>query len=74
MAKKFWNGSEPTRCDVTGRAITDEFIDGKTRMGPWGIMHPTAHAMHGVGVGIGRGQRYRKDADGRWRCVEGGSR
>lgn len=51
--------------------ITTEFIDGRTKYGPWAIMTPNNHMVHGVGTGTGKGQRYRKQDDGRWLKVEG---
>lgn len=32
-------------------------VDGKTRMGPWAYMCIPCHEVHGVGLGLGRGQR-----------------
>jgi hypothetical protein len=40
--------------------IGSEFIDGRTKSGPWAIMQPRSFAKHGVGLGLGKGQRYRK--------------
>jgi len=53
-----WHGSIPTSCDLCGRKIENEFFDGKTFRGPWGILCPRCHEAAGVGVGTGRGQRY----------------
>jgi hypothetical protein len=30
------------------------------------MMDPTCHRLHGVGLGVGMGQRYVRQADGRW--------
>lgn len=66
-----WFGTVPAKCDLTGKPITDSFVDGATRGGgTWGIMHPDAHATHGMGLGPGRGQRYIK-RDGAWYKAEG---
>ena len=32
-------------------------FDGKTNMGPWAYMCDTHFRAHGVGLGLGRGQR-----------------
>jgi hypothetical protein len=69
--KRYWMGDNINQKDDFGRPITDEFIDGKTRLGPWAIMSPTTHRIQGMGLGMGRGQRYRKQEDGRWIKVEG---
>lgn len=67
---KYWTGNVNSTDDC-GYDITDEFIDGKTTLGPWAIMNPTSFKIHGIGLGTGLGQRYRKQADGKWLKVEG---
>ena len=67
---KIWMGSTPTSCDLCGCAIDEQFVDGKTVMGPWGMLCLKCHREHGVGLGTGRGQRYRYE-DGRWVKKEG---
>ena len=57
--------------DDFGIPIAQEFVDGKTRLGPWAIMAPSSFKIMGVGLGLGRGQRYERQADGRWLKVEG---
>lgn len=59
-----WRGSKITQCDIDGRPITDEFIDGALRNGRWAIMCPACHVIYGFGLGIGRGQRYVRRDDG----------
>lgn len=53
--------------------ITDTFIDGKTTDGPWALMTPDSWAKYGAYkvLGTGRGQKYVKQADGRWLKTEG---
>jgi hypothetical protein len=71
VEKKFWVGDVPSVSDFGGN-ITDEFIDGATRQGPWGLMTPAEFVIHGRGdLGTGRGQRYKKQSDGKWLKVEG---
>ena len=66
---KYWSGSVQAQDDM-GQPITDEFIDGKTRSGPWAIMSPSSWAKYGMPrdgrCGVGLGQRYHKQPDGRW--------
>lgn len=69
--KVYWAGPVPTKCDLSGAPITHEFVDGRTRQGSWGNMHPDTHRIYGVGCGTGNGQRYRSQPDGRWLKVEG---
>jgi hypothetical protein len=58
--------------DDFGKTIDEQFVDGKTNMGPWAIMTPSSWRLNGVGqLGLGRGQRYERQADDRWLKVEG---
>jgi len=72
MAKpRYWIGPIGSKDDFN-RPIDVEFIDGKTRMGPWAIMSIDSWRRYGCGqLGTGWGQRYRKQTDGKWLKVEG---
>lgn len=49
------------KTDDWGKPIVDEYIDGKTKWGPWAIMTPESWAKYGCGrLGTGYGQRYRR--------------
>ncbi len=66
-----WAGIVPSTDDF-GNSIEDEFVDGKSKMGPWATFAPSSWELYGVGkLGTGYGQRYRKQADGEWLKVEG---
>jgi len=67
---KYWTGDVPVKDDF-GMTIGIEFIDGRTTQGPWAFMTPASHRAYGVGLGLGRGQRYKKQNDNRWIKVEG---
>lgn len=69
--KKYWAGSPPSSCDLCKKAIINLFVDGRTDLGPWGFMCIPCHVLHGYGTGVGRGQKYEKQADGRWLKVGG---
>lgn len=50
----------------------DVMIDGKTKLGPWACMTEKSWGVHGVGkLGLGYGQKYKLQEDGRWMKVEG---
>lgn len=69
--QRYWYGTIGDTDDY-GVPVGDEFVDGKTRGGPWGIMSLASWAAHGVGrLGTGCGQRYKRQPDGRWLKVEG---
>lgn len=67
----YWTGEVPPKDDF-GLTIGIEFIDGRTKKGPWATMTPMSWRAMGVGrLGLGMGQRYKKQNDGRWLKVEG---
>ena len=68
MNKKVWLGS--TKCDFCGCEITTSLVDGMTNNGQWAVMCPKCHKIHGVGLGVGKGQKYVKDSDGDFVKVE----
>ena len=41
----------------------DYFIDGATTQGPWALMCKPCHIDHGVGLGLGLGQMYKKNEE-----------
>ena len=52
--------------------ITDTIIDAATIHGPWALMTPKSFAEYGIGkLGLGLGQRYKIQSDGKWLKVEG---
>jgi len=68
--KREWIGDVPSVCNLNpSREITDEFIDGRTIHGCWAIMHPETHANVGCGLGVGKGQMYRKVLDRWFKCT-----
>ena len=54
---KQWFG-EVKDCELCHKPFGEYFIDGKTVMGPWGLMCETCHFLFGCGLGQGRGQKY----------------
>ena len=53
----------PTNCDICREKIDKQFVDGKTRQGPWGNMCPACFGIHGISLGTGLGQLYEKKGD-----------
>jgi hypothetical protein len=65
-------GTVPAVCELSGRAIIDVFIDGRHPIhGSWACWHPDAFAEVGGQLGLGRGQRYERQPDGRFWRTEG---
>lgn len=46
------------KCDFCGTENPDIIVDGRTKSGPWAWMCLEDFLEKGVGLGIGRGQRY----------------
>ena len=67
---KKWVGAAPTECDLCHVKIVDAFVDGVIQHGPWANMCPPCFATRGVGLGLGRGQSYKRIGD-EWVKVEG---
>jgi hypothetical protein len=53
-----WFGD--TKCDFCHKECGKTLYDGMTDMGPWAVMCQQCFRMHGVGVGPGKGQKYKK--------------
>jgi hypothetical protein len=69
--QKFWMGIPPTHCQLCQYEFRTHFIDAKTIHGPWGFLCEECHENYGHGFGLGKGQRYHKQEDGRWLKVTG---
>lgn len=61
-----WIGSDPSTCQICNRPVVSCFVDGKTYSGPWATMCLDCHFVHGVGIGLGKGQIFTLQADGSW--------
>ena len=62
----YWLGPYPTRCEVSGARIEAVFYDAKIPGGGWAIVVPAIFETLGCRTGVGHGQRYEKQEDGRW--------
>jgi len=65
-----WCGEGPRECQLCLKPIKSSFIDGKVKLGGWAIMCEGCHKLHGVGLGIGKGQIYEKEGK-RWKRKDG---
>ncbi len=72
MVHSFWLSEPPKVCQLCDCAITKTFIDGRVAgQSSWANMCLNCHHSHGNGLGIGKGQKYELQADGRWLKTEG---
>lgn len=70
--KTTWISPPPKQCDLCRAAIRTVFVDGRMhRATTWAIMCIDCHAVHGVGLGTGKGQEYARQADGRFVKTKG---
>lgn len=72
---KYWCGEVPKEDDF-GCPIEHKpgsiFYDGRTRIGVWGFMTVSSWLLEGCGrTGMGCGQKYQMQKDGRWLKIEG---
>ena len=61
----------PKHCDLCKHRLTNNFVDGRTRRGPWANMCWECYKVFGVGLGTGQGQQYMPRDDGSWVKVAG---
>lgn len=58
VKEKQYIGEAPKKCDLCKEDIKDVFYDAKTKMGPWANMCNECYNQYGVGLGMGKGQKY----------------
>ena len=46
------------RCNLCREICSNYYIDGKTKIGPWAYMCLSCFKKYGVGLGVGKGQKY----------------
>lgn len=61
----------PAYCEKCEKPIVSTFVDSATKRGLWGCLCLDCHRRIGVGLGLGRGELYRKQDDGRFLKTEG---
>jgi hypothetical protein len=63
---RYWMGDAPAQCDICNGGFASVMYDARTKSGQWGNICRKCFSAYGVGIGMGRGQRYELTADGRW--------
>lgn len=56
--KNKWHGTPPTRCDRCLKPLKSVFYDARTNWGHWAVLCDRCFKDVGVGLGIGKGQKY----------------
>ena len=59
------------RCDICDKETPQEYFDAKTKQGPWATMCSWCFRQHGIGLGLGRGQRYQRNVQNNFVKTEG---
>lgn len=68
----YWMGKAPERCDVCSKSIHNTFSDARVPGdGRWGCLCANCCSSLGVSYGLGRGQKYVRQDDGRYMKTEG---
>ena len=57
------------QCQLCQRKV-QLFVDGKTKTGQWADMCLPCHTKNGIGLGTGKGQKYREIAGVREKCQD----
>lgn len=65
----YWMGNVE-KCQICQANFKDVMYDSNTRLG-WGNICQECFEDYGTGLGTGRGQKYERQADGRWLKMEG---
>lgn len=69
--KVYWRGSDPVKCEADGTMLKERFYDAADRFGRWGMLCDACFLKVGVGLGVGKGQKFERQTDGRWLKTEG---
>lgn len=71
---KYWNGSNP-KCDIANsHNLHGVFYDARLPGygGQWALLCGNCFINNDAKTGLGLGQKYRKQDDGKWLCVTNG--
>jgi len=69
--QKYWLAPVPAKCEISGCEFNGVMYDAKIPGGGWANIAFETFTRLGCSLGVGRGQKYRKQDDGRWLCVAG---
>jgi hypothetical protein len=58
-------------CNVCGGEFDGTMYDAKTHTGQWGNLCGGCFESHAGSLGLGLGQKYVQQSDGKYMCVEG---
>ena len=68
---QYWLSPVPEGCQLCSRPFLGIMYDARIRTGQWANMCSSCHRSYGVGLGLGRGQRYMLQKNGKWLKVGG---
>lgn len=67
----YWNGSLPDVCQISKRPFNGVMYDAHIPGAGWANINHDAFVRLGCSLGVGRGQKYELQDDGRWLCTAG---
>jgi len=66
-----WISKSPKACEVCETPILNEFYDARLKTGQWACLCHRCWSLHGVGLGVGRGQHFERIENNKWVKVDG---
>ena len=67
----YWTGPLEDRCQISGRKLDGVMYDAKIPGGGWANVAHQTFVNLGCSLGVGYGQKFEKQPDGRWLCTAG---
>lgn len=68
----YWTGPLEDRCQISGRKLGGVMYDARIPgKGQWANIDQIAFVNLGCKLGVGHGQRFELQTDGRWLCTAG---
>lgn len=55
-------GNPPSNCDICNSELVMICYDALTTFGRWGWLCPSCFVDYGIGLGLGKGQKYERKA------------
>ena len=71
--KRYWTGTVPPACQITGIPFNGVMYDARIPGRGWGNICQEAFDTFHCRLGVGFGQKYELQDDGRWLCTAGSS-
>lgn len=67
----YWTGDVPKGCQMTGRKFDGVMYDARLPGGSWGLICQATFDDYNLSLGVGRGQKFELQPNGKWLCTAG---